>query len=47
MSLENKVLQAGHSIIGAGDIPTPWKNELCMLEYRLLEWEKNKDQEPE
>lgn len=43
----NKVFQAVHRIIGDGDIPAFRKNELLMLEYCLLEWEKNEDQEPE
>lgn len=47
MSLVNKVSQAIHRITGAGDIPAFRKTELCMLEYCLLEWEKNEDQEPE
>ena len=47
MSLENKVLQAGHSITGAWDSLASRKNELCVLEYCLLECEENEEQWPE
>lgn len=42
LKLEIKVLEAGHSNIGARDVPGAWKNELC-----TMEWEKNEGQEPE
>lgn len=41
------MLQASQSVTGTGDIAASWKNELCVLENCLFEWEKSEEQEPQ